>query len=83
MLVFVWGLWCAFSVLRTAVTGRPCEESQETDVHWRSSDGTGSFNYRMVFDVTLPQPGSSPCRLSIKAWDRDPLTFSSELIGAR
>ena len=30
---------------------------------------------------TPPQPRASPCRLTIKAWDRDPLTFGSDLIG--
>ncbi|KAI1711048.1 c2 domain-containing protein [Ditylenchus destructor] len=27
------------------------ERSHKTDIHYRSTDGTGSFNYRLVFDV--------------------------------
>jgi hypothetical protein len=64
-------------------TGRPKEDVQSTDVHWRVHDGKGLFNYRMMFDVTLPQPAKAarPASLAIKAFDRDPLTFSSDLIG--
>jgi len=62
--------------------GRKVEEQmQETDIHWRSGDGKGSFNWRCIFDVQLPQHRRSPARLSIKGWDKDPMTFSSDLIG--
>lgn len=57
------------------------EQMQETDTHWRSGNGKGSFNWRCIFDVELPQHRRSPCRLSIKGWDKDPMTFSSDLIG--
>lgn len=30
------------------------KEPQKTDIHWRSEDGEGMFNWRMVFPVTLP-----------------------------
>ena len=61
---------------------KPTEATQETDVHWRSHKGKGSFNWRCVFDVELPQHARSPARLAIKAWDKDPVTFSNDLIGA-
>ena len=51
-------------------------------MHWRSHKGKGSFNWRCVFDVELPQHARSPARLAIKAWDKDPVTFSNDLIGA-
>jgi hypothetical protein len=30
------------------------ESKQNTDTHWKSEDGTGNFNYRMKFPVSLP-----------------------------
>ena len=33
----------------------PSTEKQETDTHWRARGGIGQFNWRMVFDVHLPQ----------------------------
>ena len=56
------------------------ERTQETDVHWRARS-VGSFNWRMCWDVALPQHEHSPARLSIKAFDKDPTTFSSDLVG--
>jgi hypothetical protein len=41
---------------------------KETDVHWRAKNGTGSFNWRMKFNFTLPQKRP---RLRISAWDQD------------
>lgn len=61
--------------------GRKEEQMQETDIHWRSGNGKGSFNWRCIFDVQLPQHKHSPARLSIKGWDKDPMTFTSDLIG--
>ena len=61
--------------------GKPDKVEQETDVHWRSKHGKGSFNWRMVFDVQLPTSDHSPDKLSIKCYDKDPLTFSNDLIG--
>lgn len=29
-------------------------EPQKTDVHYRSENGEGMFNWRMVFPITLP-----------------------------
>ncbi len=33
-------------------------EPQKTDVHWRSENGEGMFNWRMVFPITLPYKNS-------------------------
>ena len=34
----------------------------------------------MVFDVELPMSEKSPNKLSIKCWDKDPMTFSNESV---
>ena len=57
----------------------PTTIQQETDTHWSAKDGEGHFNWRLVYDVPLPQV--KPPRFILKVWDRDPLTFSSDLIG--
>jgi len=44
------------------------KEPQKTDIHWRSENGEGMFNWRMVFPVTLPYKNS---RLKIQIWDKD------------
>jgi hypothetical protein len=50
---------------------------KETDIHWRAKNGTGSFNWRMKFNFTLPQ--KKP-RLRISAWDQD-IFGSNDAIG--
>ena len=63
---------------------------QETDTHWRAPDGNGNFNYRLKFDVELDVDRLRKMRerfksknpnFTLKAWDRDILTLSSEFIG--
>lgn len=44
------------------------KERQETDVHWRSTNGEGNFNWRFVFPVVLPCPVP---RLKIQIWDKN------------
>lgn len=48
--------------------GMPRSERQETDSHWNSKDGTGSFNWRMKFPLMLPYPNP---RLKLQIWDKD------------
>jgi len=43
-------------------------EPQKTDIHWRSENGEGMFNWRMVFPITLPFKNP---RLKIQIWDKD------------
>lgn len=52
---------------------------EETDIHWVARKGIGNFNYRIKFDIDLP--ATDPARIAIKCWDKDALTFSSDLIG--
>ena len=47
--------------------------TEETDTHWRSKKGRGSFNWRAVFDVMLPM---NRTRLLVQVWDHDILTPS-------
>ena len=61
------------------VEGQMVEDTQETDTHWRATDGKGSFAWRLVFKLNLPMKPRA--KLTIKAWDRDPLEFKSDLIG--
>jgi len=44
-----------------------------TDTHFRSTNGKGSFNWRLVFKTVLPQEKQ---RISFKIWDKDLLSSS-------
>lgn len=61
--------------------GKPDRTMRETDVHWRAKGNKGSFNWRMKFDVELPMSGKSPNKLTLKCLDKDPMTFSEDMIG--
>ena len=54
-------------------------------MHWRAKGGVGEFNYRFVYDFAVDQrlPIKQPCLFSLKAWDKDPLTFKSDFLGQR
>jgi len=43
-------------------------DPQKTDIHWRSENGEGMFNWRMVFPITLPF--KTP-RFKVQLWDKD------------
>jgi len=59
------------------ITGRLDDGTKlQTDTHWRSMNGKGSFNWRMVFPVTLPMKSH---RIAIQAWDKD-LISSNDFI---
>eukprot|EP01091_Cochliopodium_minus_P016955 TRINITY_DN6513_c0_g1_i1.p1 TRINITY_DN6513_c0_g1~~TRINITY_DN6513_c0_g1_i1.p1 ORF type:complete len:1344 (+),score=430.13 TRINITY_DN6513_c0_g1_i1:61-4092(+) len=48
------------------------KKRQKTDIHWRSEDGKGAFNYRMIWkDVVLPMKWP---RFNIQIWDKDVLS---------
>lgn len=50
----------------------------ETDTHWFATDGIGSFNWRIKFNVTLPM---KKARLTLQAWDNN--LISNDAIGER
>jgi hypothetical protein len=52
-------------------------DKQETDTHYRNTDGKPSFNYRLLFGVTTPT--IKPFVITMQAWDRD-LLKSNDLI---
>lgn len=43
-------------------------EEQKTDIHWRSMNGKGAFNWRMIYELQIP--GRYP-RFKIQLWDKD------------
>lgn len=42
------------------VKARVGEEVHQTDIHYRSQDGTGSFNWRMKFRFKLKRNNEDP-----------------------
>ena len=53
------------------------DDRQETDTHYRNTNGKPSFNYRLLFEVETPTV--KPFMLTMQAWDRD-LLKSNDLI---
>ena len=58
--------------------GRPVLLDKATDIHWFSSGGTGSFNYRLTFRFELPL--ANP-KLKISAWNKDIVGTTDDTIG--
>lgn len=53
-----------------------------TDTHWRCSNGTASFNYRLKFKLkSQPRNKHAEYKLTIQAWDKD-IVASNDLIGS-
>ena len=50
-----------------------------TDIHWRSSNRRGNFNYRLLWDIELPVKRLYS-KITIQAWDQD-IIGESDLIG--
>jgi len=46
------------------------QKAQTTDTHWRSEDGKGEFNWRMVWPISLPMKNPN---LTMLLWDKDVL----------
>ena len=46
--------------------------SKQTDTHFRAARGKGSWNWRLLFDLTLPN--ASDNILTLQIWDKDILT---------
>ena len=54
------------------------EKQQKTDTHFRAQGGTGSFNWRMVWPISLPMDNPT---VTFQIWDKDyfsPNDFISE-----
>ncbi|KAF6728418.1 Myoferlin [Oryzias melastigma] len=54
------------------------EDKQKTDVHYRSLDGDGNFNWRFVFGFDY-LPAEQLCLVSRKIWDNDKFSLDDYL----
>jgi len=50
---------------------------QETDTHWRAKFGKGSWNWRCIFDLSLPFKKRTALHLSM--WDQDVFSASDSI----
>lgn len=60
------------------ITGMVDEKQQKTDTHFRAQGGSGSFNWRMVWPISLPMENPT---ITFQIWDKDyfsPNDFISE-----
>jgi len=46
-------------------------KKQLTDIHYRSENGKGSFNWRMVWDLELNEKGTRYPKFNVQIWDSD------------
>ena len=53
------------------------KQNKRTDTHYRSMDGKGSFNYRLLYDIAHPSKNQV---LNLQLWDAD-LLSSNEYMG--
>jgi len=53
------------------VSGKIGNQTQQTDTHLRSNDGYGSFNWRMVWRIMLPNKDNT---ITFQIWDQDFMT---------
>ena len=58
--------------------GRPVLIDKATDIHWFSSGGGGSFNYRLVYRFELPL--ANP-KVKLSAWNKDLVGTTDDTIG--
>ncbi|KAJ5067739.1 c2 calcium-dependent membrane targeting [Anaeramoeba ignava] len=52
---------------------------QKSDIHWRSTDGNGAFNWRFVFPLQLP---TRVPRFKFQLWDQDILNPNDSIAEA-
>jgi len=55
---------------------RRMQERQNSDTHWRSQNGTGSFNWRFKFRVRVGHDTTTPTRLMLQLWDKDVVKYN-------
>lgn len=53
------------------------KDACETDTHFRNQNGKASFNYRLIYHISMPR---KDYRMTFQAWDRDFFT-PNEIIG--
>ena len=61
-------LYFKLNVIGLDRTSSRFTETQSTDIHWFARDGVGSFNYRNIFQLTLP---CNRIALRVSAYDKD------------
>lgn len=47
------------------------DKQQKTDTHFRAQGGAGSFNWRMVWPISIPEKVTNEMTLTFQIWDKD------------